>query len=179
NQFGIQLGAKSLNAFTLKNLDLQVEGNIVKPFTYSSNDGVTNYANYNQPLAHPYGAGFAEFIGSVRYQPLTKLYVSVKGIVARRGDDPLGTYSNGNDIFKPVSTRPVNEGYGAQGYGLVYTTLYVNPNVAYELRPNLFIEAGAIYQKGHTETSGNIIPNSTTVYGGLRMNIARKEYDGY
>jgi hypothetical protein len=179
NQFGIQLGAKYFNAFSLKNLDLQVEGNVVKPFTYSSNDGVTNYASYNLPLAHPYGAGFAEFIGSVRYQPLPKLYVSVKGIVARRGDDPLGTYSNGNDIFKPVSTRPVNEGYGAQGYGLVYTTLYVNPNVAYELRPNLFIEAGAIYQKGHTETSGNVIPNSTTVYGGLRMNIARKEYDGY
>ena len=179
NQFGIQLGAKYFNAFSIHNLDLQVEGNVVRPFTYSSNDSVTNYASYNQPLAHPYGAGFAEFIFNVRYQPLPKLYLSAKGIVSKRGDDPMGGYNNGNDIFKPVSTRPENEGFGLTGFGTTWTGLYLNPNVSYELRPNLFIDAGVIYQKGHTDIYDNVIPNSTTFYGGLRLNIARKEYDGF
>lgn len=180
NQFGVQLGAKYFNAFTIPNLDLQMEANFVRPFTYASNDGVTNYTNYNQPLAHPYGAGFAELIANVRYQPFSKLYLSVKGVIADRGDDPVtDPYSMGNDITKPVSARVMDEGVGLSGGGLLYHKLYVNPNAAYEIRPNLFLEAGAYYQKGFYENGVDIAPNSFTFYGGFRWNIARKEYDGF
>ena len=55
---GIQLGAKYIDAFGIKNLDLQLEYNRVRPFTYSHRDSVANYTHYNQPLAHPLGANF-------------------------------------------------------------------------------------------------------------------------
>jgi hypothetical protein len=60
---GLQLGAKYINALGIKNLDLQLEYNRVRPFTYSHRDSVANYTHYNQPMAHPLGANFSETIG--------------------------------------------------------------------------------------------------------------------
>src|SRR5436190_24110407 len=53
NKWGIQAGAKYIDALGIKNLDLQLETNRVRPFTYSHDDSVSNYTHYNQPLAHP------------------------------------------------------------------------------------------------------------------------------
>ena len=55
-------GIKYINAFNLRNFDLQLETNIVRPYTYQHNDSIDNYSHYNQPLAHPLGANFAEVI---------------------------------------------------------------------------------------------------------------------
>ena len=55
-----KLGGKYFDAFTVKNLDLQGEMNMVRPYTYTHYDSTANYTHYNQPLAHPLGAGFAE-----------------------------------------------------------------------------------------------------------------------
>ena len=63
NKWGLQLGIKYLDAFGIKNLDIQVEANRVRPFTYSHNDTISNYTHYNQPLAHPLGANFQEVLG--------------------------------------------------------------------------------------------------------------------
>ncbi|MBK8952356.1 MAG: hypothetical protein IPM85_08830 [Chitinophagaceae bacterium] len=53
NKWGIQLGAKYIDAFGIPNLDLQLEHNRVRPFTYSHSDSLANYTHYNQPMAHP------------------------------------------------------------------------------------------------------------------------------
>ena len=53
NKYGIQLGAKYIDLFNVKNLDVQGEVNIVRPFTYAHTDSVSNYSHFNQPLAHP------------------------------------------------------------------------------------------------------------------------------
>jgi hypothetical protein len=45
NKFGYQLGAKYIDAFSIKNLDLQIESNRVRPFTYSHGDSVSNYTH--------------------------------------------------------------------------------------------------------------------------------------
>ncbi|MEX0636266.1 MAG: capsule assembly Wzi family protein, partial [Ferruginibacter sp.] len=65
NKFAMQAGVKYIDAFGVKNLDLQFETNRVRPFTYSHKDTIGNYTHYNQPLAHPLGANFQEFIGIV------------------------------------------------------------------------------------------------------------------
>ena len=49
----MQFGGKYIDAIGVKNLDLQAEINIIRPFTYSHNDTIANYTHYNQPLAHP------------------------------------------------------------------------------------------------------------------------------
>ena len=90
NKYGYQLGAKYIDAFTMKNLDLQVETNRVRPFTYSHYDSVANYTHYNQPLAHPLGANFQEFIGILKYQPAPKWYINARAIYYYQGLDSAG-----------------------------------------------------------------------------------------
>jgi hypothetical protein len=74
NKWGLQLGLKYIDAFTIKNLDVQFESNRVRPYTYAHSDSVANYTHYNLPLAHPLGANFQELIGIIKYQPAAKWY---------------------------------------------------------------------------------------------------------
>ena len=75
-----RLGVKYVDAFNIKNLDLQFETNRVRPYTYSHFDSVANYTHYNQPLAHPLGANFQEYIGILKYQPAPRWYINAKAI---------------------------------------------------------------------------------------------------
>src|SRR5204863_2850320 len=58
NKFAYQLGAKYFNAFSVKNLLLQAEFNLVRPYVYSHSEVITNYGNYNQSMVHPWGSNF-------------------------------------------------------------------------------------------------------------------------
>ncbi|MBD0378020.1 MAG: hypothetical protein ICV51_20625, partial [Flavisolibacter sp.] len=100
NKWGLQFGAKYIDAFGIPNLDVQVETNRVRPFTYSHRDSVANYTHYNQPLAHPLGANFNEWIGIARYQPAPKWLLQVKGIYYKQGKD-IGNVSYGSNILLP------------------------------------------------------------------------------
>ena len=100
NKFGIQIGAKYIDAFGIKNLDLQLEHNRVRPFTYSHFDSVANYTHYNQPLAHPLMANFQEVIGIARYQPAPKWLIEAKAIFYQQGRDSSAE-SYGSNIFLP------------------------------------------------------------------------------
>lgn len=175
NQYGLQLGAKYFDAFTLPNLDLQGELNLVRPFTYASNDSITNYTHYNQALAHPYGAGFVELIGKAYYQPIPRMGITATGILSIRGND-TSMPNYGNDIFAGYAGRhsdyhPLIPGDRMQG-------LYLNLNLSYEIRPNLYLEAGGAHLRRESELGGRL-PSSTSLYGGIRWNIARKAYDFY
>ncbi|MFM7327830.1 MAG: hypothetical protein ACKO3B_03760, partial [Bacteroidota bacterium] len=67
NKFAAQVGLKVIDLFGIKNLDLQVEGNLARPYTYSQGEPYLNYSHYRQPLAHPVGANFREAVAIVRY----------------------------------------------------------------------------------------------------------------
>jgi hypothetical protein len=180
NKFGIQAGAKYFDAFTVKNLDLQAELNLVRPFTYSHFDSIANYTHYNQPLAHPLGASFMEFTGIARYQPVKNLYLTLKGTYYTKGAD-TGSTNYGNDILKDYETRTVVwPGDPTHGYTLISGVktkcAIASFNASYELRENLFIDLGATYRK-YAGTSSTI--STTYFYGGVRLNLARRTYDFY
>lgn len=177
NKFGIQLGGKYFDAFTVKNLDLQGEINIVRPYTYTHFDSTANYTHYNQPLAHPLGASFAEVLGTIRYQPVKNLYIALKGMYYNKGVDTGGVNYGGN-IFKDYDTRP--SGYGVTLInGVKVQCASVNLNLAYELKENLFIDLGATHRR-YAYESGILPSTSTTyIYGGFRLNFNRREYDFY
>lgn len=177
NQFGFQVGAKYFNAFSITNLDLQGEVNAVRPFTYASGDKITSATHYNQPMAHPLEAAFSEFIGIARYQPANKLYLNLKAIYVSRGLDTTASMNQGNSLFKAYSSRDGDYGYGWTP-GPKANSLYLNLQLGYELRPNLFLEAGAGYLQRQYE-QGPSVPLSTYGYVGLRWNIARMEYNFY
>ncbi len=182
NKYGLQLGMKYFDAFTVKNLDLQGEINIVRPFTYA-HDTMANYTHYNQPLAHPLGSGFGEIIGIARYQPIKNLWLTGKGMYYVKGVD-TGTANYGNDITKHYETRTIIDPASPEhGYGLISgvkgNCLLLNLNVAYELRENLFIDLGATTRTFSYDQQYLPQVNTTYFYGGLRLNLSRRDYDFY
>lgn len=175
NKFGFQLGAKYVDAFGIANLDLQAEWNRVRPYTYSHDDSVANYTNYNQPLAHPLGANFNEMIGVVRYQPLPRLTLQAKAIYYKQGKD-IGGLSYGSNIFlsNAPALRPYEYGFEV-GSGALNKVGYVSGLLSYELRPNLFLEASAVYRRQTAAAAAD--KSATIIQAGLRWNMHRREFD--
>ena len=177
NKYGIQLGAKYIDAFTIKNLDLQIEHNRVRPFTYSHRDSVANYTHYNQPLAHPLMANFWETIGILRYQPAPKWMVQAKAIIYKQGRD-TGSVSYGSNIFLPSVSPYRTSDYGFSiGSGWKTNVMYASLLVSYELRENLFLELFGVARKQETKTAPIISEKSTIVSFGVRWNMHRREFD--
>lgn len=173
NKFGYQLGIKYPDAFGIKNLDLQVENNRIRPFTYSHNDSVADYSHYNQPLAHPLGANLQEYIAIVKYRPIKKLYVEVRAIYFKQGLDSLGV-DYGSNVFSSYDNRTRNYGYFVGGGNSVQA---INGYLltSYELKENLFIDASVQHRTYDTNIGGN---SSTTVISvGVRLNGVRRLFD--
>src|SRR5687768_1473097 len=177
NKWGLQLGAKYINAFTIKNLDLQLEHNRVRPFTYSHRDSVANYTHYNQPLAHPLMANFGETIGIIRYQPAPKWMLQAKAIYYQQGRD-ADTVSYGSNIFLPSVSPYRTSDYGFNiGSGWKTNVMYASLLVSYELKANLFLELSGIARKQETKTAPILSEKSTIVSFGVRWNMHRREFD--
>ena len=169
NKWAFQGGLKYMDVFGINNLDLQLEANYIRPFTYSHFDTIGNYTHYNQPLAHPLMSNIKEYIGIVRYQPAPKWMLQGKVISWVAGSDPAGQ-NYGNNIFRSNDTRSANFGlyYGAPNS---IKTINANFWVSYELKENLFLEADLSSRKQQG--------NSNNVFSsvGLRWNMQRREYD--
>ena len=175
NRFGYQAGLKYVDVFGIKNLDAQVETNVVRPFTYAASDSVASYNHYNQPLAHPLGSNFSEYIGIVRYQPLKKLYLEAKLIYYKQGLDSsiLGVNQNyGSNIFEFIQTRPFDYGWKV-GTGNTATCTILTLLASYEIKENLFIDVSFLSRNFKTITSGTHYTN--IISAGVRWNIGRKE----
>lgn len=175
NKQGIQAGFKYIDAFHIRNFDLQGEINYVRPFTYSHFDSVANYSHYNQPLAHPLGANFTEAIGIIRYQPAPKWNVQAKLIVFRQGLDTANT-DYGSNIFILNGNRASEYGYST-GNGVRSTVGNASVWVGYEVLKNLFIDASVMYRKQSVPAATQLSHKSTLFSVGLRLNMFRREYD--
>ncbi|MBC7936050.1 MAG: hypothetical protein H7Y86_11925 [Rhizobacter sp.] len=175
NKYGIQLGAKYIDAFGVKNLDLQGEVNRVRPFTYSHYDTIANYTHYNQPLAHPLGANFNEIIGIINYQPGPKWYIHARALFYQKGLDSSG-YNAGGNIFRNYTERfNIDNGYDVAG-GKKMTVLNALLSLSYEFRQNLFFDA-SIQQRNFKFEGSAASTQSTFATLGVRLNMFRRQYD--
>ena len=175
NKFGYQAGVKYIDAFGLSNLDLQGEWNRVRPFTYSHVDSVANWTNSNQPLAHPYGASFNEFIGIARYQPIPRLTVQAKAMYYKQGKDTsIANY--GSNIFLTYVDRPVTEYGYSIGSPVAANTTYASLLLSYELKPNFFIEINGVHRR---QSAYYKTPEQSTsvIYVGVRWNMHRRDFE--
>lgn len=186
NKWGVQMGGKYFDAFGIRNLDLQGELDVVRPYTYSAKDTLANYTNYNQPMADPLGCGFIKAMGIIRYQPRKNLYLSAKATYYVQGVD-TGGVNFGNNIFNTY--RSAESIYGVKMInGIRSNCAMVNLNISYQVRRNLFVDLGGTYRKytagagidnnGYT-TTGPIDGSLTSQYFylGVRINAARRDYD--
>lgn len=177
NKWGIQLGAKYINAFGISNLDLQIEHNRVRPFTYSHRDSVANYTHYNQPLAHPLMANFQEFMGVARYQPAPRWLAVAKLLYYQQGRDS-SSRSFGSNIFLPNVIPPRDGDYGYSiGSGWKTNVLYGSFLLSYELKENLFLELNAVLRRQETTTAPITTANTSIVTFGVRWNMHRRDFE--
>lgn len=178
NKFAGQVGVKYIDAFGVSNLDLQLETNIVRPFTYSHGTRYASYTNYRQAIAHPLGANFKELIGVVRYQPIGRLNIVGKMIYADGGSDLTGNY--GTNILTGNNTRVLELG-NKIGQGVPLKRMFVSLTASYMIKHNVFVELQHIQRKDDYENP----PSSAVYFEGktsitslaLRWNIATRNYD--
>lgn len=176
NKYAIQLGCKAFDIFNISKLDMQLEFNTARPYTYAQRSSLLNYAHYNEPLAHPLGANFREFLYIPSYQ-YKRWYIRGEAMFAQYGIDPAGK-NYGKNIFLPYTIRANGENeygnYTGQG---IKTNLYLGDvKIAYILNPlyNLRLEAGITYRK-----LSNSIENTNAIWFtlGLRSSFRNIYYD--
>lgn len=181
NKWGVQLGAKYYDAFSLENLNLQMEFNCVRPYTFSANpkassDVSPEYSHYNQPLAHVLGSGFWEVLFMANYRPVPKLSIDARWNIIKSGID-TGGLNYGNNIFLDYFTAAERFGVGMVN-GVPVNTNIVSINFSYELKTRLHVDVGAVYRDHWTNVIMNYKKKGTTtyVYAGLRLNLSRRDY---
>lgn len=174
NKFAWQTGLKYIDVLNVSNLDLQVEFNSVRPYTFAHFSQYGSYSNYRQSLAHPLGANFNEWVGIVRYQPIPKLNLIAKMFYANPGRDD--TDQNwGGDIMKNYETREQDYG-NTIGQGNKNTILFFDLTASYMVRHNVFIDVKQIVRQSESELPA-YNSNSSITSLALRWNIPQRLYD--
>ena len=169
-----QLGFKYIDVAGIDNLDLQAEVNIARPYMYSHNFLYGEFSNYNQPLAHPLGANFYEYIGILRYQPHKRLNLTGKMIYADYGTDPEGQ-NLGQNIFLDNSTFEAEFG-NRIGQGIDTKLLFMDLTATWQIRHNMFVDLKQIYRRLNSAIDAQ---DRTTVYFSFvfRWNVAQRLYE--
>lgn len=170
NKFGWQLGIK--NTFNIKNsiLFVQAEANSVKPYTYSHYRSSQSWTNFGQPLAHPLGANFKEYVFRAILQPARwpRLHITALVMLAKKGND--SNYYQGKNwggsIYKSNNTR-VSEYGNTLLQGNISTISNTQINVSYMFRHNLYFDLGVQVRN----QKGFMAQNGTWVNFGLRLNL--------
>jgi hypothetical protein len=175
NKFGAQLGIKYIDAFGVDHLDLQLEGNVARPYTYTHYDTVTSWTHYNQALAHPLGANFTELIFQAKYQPMQKLFLSSRFVYSKKGEDTDSLNFGGNPI-KDYDIGKPNEYGNYIGQGVKARTFYIDLIATYEPWHNVFIDFMYSYRK---KKSDDPLRSMQThfVNLNLRWNLPYRRYD--
>ncbi|WP_029035830.1 hypothetical protein [Salinimicrobium terrae] len=180
NKHGFQIGTKYFNAFNVENLQMQLEYNQVRPYTYSHNTITLNYGHMNQSMAHLWGANFRELVAIARYKN-GRYYGHVKAIYGERGFDFFenGDYYGGN-IYRTEDERPLETGVQI-GQGNTTDSFFAQTEVGYIVNPvtNLKFFGSFIYR--HFDPQVNSLQHfDNTTYWiniGLRTDIFNWYFD--
>ncbi len=180
NKQAVQIGGKYIDVAGVRNLDLQVELNYIRPYTYQHETFYTAYTHYQQPLAHPMGANLTEVLGVLSYQPLPRLMLVGKAIYSQQGLDlnnaDLAGQNYGGNVLKTYNTR-VGEYGNRTGQGNKSRLLHTDFTATYQPRLNLFVDAKLIAR--HQTYSLTPDANVNEVYASLalRWNIAQRLHE--
>jgi hypothetical protein len=190
NKQAVQLGGKLLDVGGISNLDLQVELNYIRPYTYQHENIYTAYENYQQPLAHPMGANLTEVLGVLSYQPLPRLNLVAKLFYTMQGVDSLRTTSTafnnyGSNVLLSYNTRVPGNGIDADhgnrtGQGDKNRLVHFDFTATYQPKLNFFIDATLIARHSSLDRPtyyGAVAGNEVYASLALRWNIAQRLHE--
>lgn len=172
NKYGMQLGIKYFDVLQLKNLDMQLEWNLVRPYTYTFRDSVANYSHYHQALAHPLGANFSEFILNTSYQASDKVNLKFSTSYFQKGLD-TDTLNFGGNILKDYDSR-IGDEDNFLFQGNKQSTLHLKLEGTYRILPQAWLDIGVYFRNENIQAY-----KRTFVWFqlGFRMTISRQSFD--
>jgi len=185
NKQAVQLGGKLLDVGGIRNLDLQLEFNYIRPYTYQHENLYTAYEHYQQPLAHPMGANLTELLGVLSYQPIGRLSLVAKAFYTVQGLDAQATTSAttfnnyGSNVLLSYNTRPMEYG-NRTGQGDKSRLLHFDFTATYQPKLNLFVDATLIARHQTLDRPtyyGAIAGNEVYASLALRWNIAQRLHE--
>jgi hypothetical protein len=149
NTNGVQLGIRGADIFKINRFNYLFEFNTVKPYTYSSTQPLDSYTFFGDPLAHPFGANFREFLGILNYS-IGRFDFQGQVDYGKYGSDATPADNNGKMIYKPYPSNPnpapvIGQGVSTQLY-------YTEGTVSFLINPkyNLRIELSGLYRMEKT-----------------------------
>ena len=176
NKYAIQLGIKTKKYLNNPNLAALFEFNMVRPYTYSHESALLSFTNSNEPLAHPAGANFIEFVHILTYTK-NNYYVIAHINFLRQGIDYFQSKSNvGQNVFLSYNTR--NKEYNNSTLqGIQSDILFFNVKGGYILneKNNLRVEFEYIYRKQTIENVSNSVANIFSI--GIKSSFRSIYYD--
>lgn len=196
NKQAYQLGVKSYDCFGVKNLFLQLEGNIVRPYMYSHTTqgagisiGENNYAHYNEPLAHPWGANLWEMVLRGQYN-WNRIYFQYKLNYGQYGDDwdvENNVWANyGHNVYNDYhiavdldfdeNGKPTQNGHYLLT-GRKTTVMMNDVIVSYMVNPAYNMNVFAEVTHRHFAAEGLDTQNDFIFSFGIRTSLDRKYYD--
>ena len=185
NKQSYQFGVKSYNCFNVKNLFLQGEFNLVRPYMYSHYSGESNYGHYNQSLAHPWGANFYEIVARAQYN-YKRFYFQYKMNFGQWGDDITteeGVFQYyGHDIYHNYGDYYHIEGTdGRYGHYLLTgeknTLVMNNLVISWLVNPSYNLNVFADITHRSQSIEGGSQYNNFIINFGIRTTLDRKYYD--
>jgi hypothetical protein len=175
NKSAYQAGIKYYDAFTLKNLFVQLEYNSARPFMYTATDVAQSYTHYNQALAHPLGANFTEIVALLAYR-YKRIFVQGKINMIEQGLNAGNNY--GQDIFTSDFVPALNE--QSQNQGILSGTVILDGKLGYLFNPktNFNISIGGLIRSFTWKASTLANPEPTKYfYISLKTSLYNQYWD--
>lgn len=148
NKWGGQIGAKTFD-WPMQGLNLQVEFNSVRPFTYTHGSPIQSFTHFNEPLAHRLATNFHE-ASVYGYYEKDDFYGSARWTIARYGRDP-DSLNLGGDIFRSyIGPARIYGNHTTQG--ITSTLFFQELEAGYILNRNINLRLALryTYRRLHT-----------------------------
>jgi hypothetical protein len=178
NKYGLQAGLKIIDVAKVNNLDFQLEYNQARPYTYQEKFDYQSFSNYRNPLTHPLGANFREFVAIWRYQPLPKLSSNLTLFYQRFGTDPSSEVNFGKNVWKSRVNNQTGKGLFGHyiGQGILNEVYAIHLNLSYMIKHNVFLDFAHTFRTQQVENVSNLSKTPFTQMA-IRMNINRADWN--
>jgi hypothetical protein len=149
-----QLGLRGSDLFKINSLNYLFEYNTSTPYTYSNRYPIVNYTELSEPLAHPFGANFKEWLGILNYS-IGKFDFQGQVNYARYGLN-TGNINYGKDLLLADNIN-LPPGNSSTGQGLATSLKFAEGTVSFLLNPkfNFRIEIGGLFRQEKNSQTDN------------------------
>lgn len=167
-----QVGFKYIDMFNVPTLDMQVEFNNARPYTYQHVGTSSNYTHYGQNLGYAFGGNARNLDVILNYHPFPQWNIEMIFTKAMKGMDKNG-YNYGGDAGIPYSqniapspTPTTNNWNYAVGSGNKINITQLYGRLTYQiLRTDMYLELEGRYRQENAFKSAGVM-------AGFRTNIA-------